>query len=131
MTAAKDSVATQQLFITHLFDAPREWVFLAWTDPEQLMQWYAPGDCTITFSTIDVRPNGHFHSCVHDPLHGDCWMRGVYREIRFPEILVFSMVLSNAAGDVLAPDETGKPGDWPVEIITTVFFTSVGQQTQI
>jgi len=37
----------KDLFITHLFDAPRELVFGAWTDPEHLKHWYAPEGCTI------------------------------------------------------------------------------------
>ena len=88
----------KKLFITHLFDAPRELLFRAWTDPEQLIHWYAPDGCTIEFKTIDVREGGTFHSCIHDPIHGDCWIKGIYQEVVFPERLVFSMVLTNEHG---------------------------------
>ena len=41
----------KELFITHLFNAPRELVFEAWTDPEKLIHWYAPDGCTIEFKS--------------------------------------------------------------------------------
>ncbi|NQX54827.1 SRPBCC domain-containing protein [Pedobacter panaciterrae] len=121
----------KELFITHLFDAPRELVFNAWTDPEQLKHWYAPDGCTIEFKYIDVKEGGTFHSCIHDPIHGDCWIKGVYDQVIFPEKLVFSMILTNENGESIASVAAGKPEDWPEETITTVTFTSIGNQTKL
>ncbi|MFC6100550.1 SRPBCC family protein [Olivibacter domesticus] len=121
----------KELFITHLFDAPREMVFRAWTDPEQLNHWYAPDGCTIEFKTIEVKEGGTFHSCIHDPIHGDCWIKGVYQEVIFPERLVFSMVLTNEYGYSVESIEVGKPDDWPKETITTVTFTAIKNQTKL
>jgi uncharacterized protein YndB with AHSA1/START domain len=121
----------KELLISHLFDAPRELVFKAWTNPEQLVQWYAPDGCSIEFKSIDVRENGSFHSCIHDPVHGDCWIKGVYKEVVFPEKLVFSMELSNEAGTDVGSLEAGKPEDWPEAILTTVSFSSIGNQTKL
>ncbi|MBB5439546.1 uncharacterized protein YndB with AHSA1/START domain [Pedobacter sp. AK017] len=121
----------KELFITHLFDAPREVVFRAWTDPEQLKHWYAPDGCTIEFKTIDVRETGGFHSCIHDPVHGPCWIKGIYKEVIFPERLVFSMILSNEKAEDVRAIAAGKPEEWPEEILTTVTFTSIGQQTKL
>lgn len=121
----------RELYITHLFDAPVEMVFQAWTDPKQLTQWYAPDGCSISYKKLNIKENGGFHSCIHDPIHGDCWVKGKYLEIKTPEKLVFSMTLSNEAGDSLAAPEAGKPGDWPMEILTTVLFSPIGQQTKL
>jgi uncharacterized protein YndB with AHSA1/START domain len=121
----------KELLITHLFDASPELVFQAWTDPEHLQHWYAPDGCTITFKSIDVREQGTFHSCIHDPVHGECWIKGSYMEIKSPEKLVFSMILTNAAGDDVNSLAAGKPEDWPEAIITTVTFSPVGQQTKV
>ncbi|TDQ11204.1 SRPBCC family protein [Pedobacter metabolipauper] len=121
----------KELQITHVFDAPVELVFNAWTDPEILVKWYAPDGCTIEFKSLEVTENGSFHSCIHDPVHGDCWITGVYREVTFPEKLVFSMVLSNEAGESVGSLDAGKPEDWPKEIMTTVRFTPVGDQTEL
>lgn len=121
----------KELFITHLFDAPRELVFEAWTDPEQLKHWYAPDGCTIEFKYLNVKEGGTFHSCIHDPIHGDCWIKGVYDQVIFPEKLVFSMILTNEHGDSVESIAAGKPEDWPEETITTVTFTSIGNQTKL
>jgi uncharacterized protein YndB with AHSA1/START domain len=75
--------------------------------------------------------NGEFHSCIHDPVHGDCWIKGKYHEVQFPDKLLFSMILSNEAGDRVNANTAGKSDDWPEAILTTVTFTSVGNQTKI
>ncbi|MNT53699.1 hypothetical protein D3C72_1907960 [compost metagenome] len=121
----------KELLITHLFNAPRALVFEAWTDPEKLKHWYAPDGCTIEFKSLDATQGGSFHSCVHDPVHGDCWIKGLYKEVTAPEKLVFSMIISNENGDDVRSIEAGKPEDWPEEVLTTVTFTEIGKQTKL
>ena len=121
----------KELLITHLFNAPRELVFESWTDPEKLKHWYAPDGCTIEFRSINAKEGGFFHSCIHDPIHGDCWIKGLYKEVTFPEKLVFSMILSNENGDDVRSADAGKPEDWPEEVLTTVTFTEIGKQTKL
>lgn len=121
----------KELLISHLFDAPREIVFRAWTDPEKLKHWYAPDGCTVEFRHIDVRPGGSFHSCVHDPAYGDCWITGTYLEVSAPEKLIFTMVLSDKDGNDVRSAAAGKPEDWPEELLTTVTFEPVKQQTKV
>ena len=119
------------LLITHLFDAPQELVFAAWTDPEQLKHWYAPERCTIEFKSITVKVGGEFHSVINDPVHGPCWIKGRYSEVVTPEKLVFSMILSNENGDSVSAGEAGKSDAWPEAIVTTVTFTPIGDQTKV
>lgn len=121
----------EDLLITHLFDAPRELVFDAWTDPEHLQHWYAPEGCTIAFKLIEVKVGGRFHSVIHDPVHGACWIIGEYREIKAPEKLVFTMELSNEQGIPVSATEAGKPEEWPPAIITTVTFEAVSGKTKL
>lgn len=119
------------LFITHLFDAEPKLVFEAWTQPEHLQNWYAPDGCSIEFKAIDVKLGGEFHFCIHDPVHGECCIKGRYNEITKNELLVFSMVLSNEKGDLVTADEAGKSADWPQAIVTTVTFVPIGNQTKV
>lgn len=121
----------KELLITHLFDAPREVVFGAWTNPEQLKHWYAPDGCTIEFTTIDTTQGGNFHSCIHDPVHGECWVKGAYLEVIPNQKLVFTMVMSDEAGNSVSSVDAGKTEDWPEAQITTVTFESIGQQTKV
>lgn len=121
----------KELLITHLFDAPRELVFAAWTDPEQLMHWYAPDGCSVEFKSIGIKVGGEFHLCIYDPVHGECWIKGRYAEVVVPEKLVFSMILSNANGDNVTAGDAGKSDDWPEALTTTVTFTSISNQTKV
>lgn len=127
----EDSSPEEMVEITHVFNAGRERVFRAWTDPRQLVQWYAPDGCSIRFKHIDVREGGSFHSCVQDPVHGDCWCKGTYLELKAPERLVFTMVVTNEQGEDLSSEEAGMPADWPVLTEVTVTFTELGDKTQV
>jgi uncharacterized protein YndB with AHSA1/START domain len=121
----------KELLISHLFDAPRKVVFKAWTDPEQLKHWYAPDGCTIEFKSIDARTGGSFHYCILDPVHGPCWIIGTYIEIVTNEKLVFTMIMSNEAGDAVSSVANGKVEDWPERHVATVTFESIGQRTKM
>jgi uncharacterized protein YndB with AHSA1/START domain len=52
----------QQVLITRIFDAPRKLVFAAWTDPEQVAQWFGPEhfDTPRESVTIDLRVGGRW-----------------------------------------------------------------------
>jgi len=50
-----------ELLITRIFDAPRERVYQAFTDPDQLARWFGPAGWTVPRETVDIdaRPGGH------------------------------------------------------------------------
>lgn len=121
----------KELLITHLFDSPKEIVYRAWTDPEQLKQWYAPDGCSIEFKAIEVKLGGYFHSCIHDPVHGECWVKGTYLEVLPDRKLVFTMIMSDEAGNAVSSVSAGKSEDWPEVQVTTITFDSVGEQTKV
>ena len=50
--------------ITGIFDAPRELVWKAWTDPERLMRWWGPKNFTSPVSKIDLRVGGTYLNCM-------------------------------------------------------------------
>jgi uncharacterized protein YndB with AHSA1/START domain len=54
--------ADQQVVITRVFDAPRELVFRAWTDPEQVAKWFGPQGVAVPRESvaIDRRIGGRF-----------------------------------------------------------------------
>ena len=59
-----------EVFIEILIQASPERVYQAWTDPGQLIRWYAPEGCSIRFKELDIREGGNFHSCIHNPEYG-------------------------------------------------------------
>ena len=56
-----DQASSNELVITRIFDAPRELVYRAFTDPDQLAQWFGPVGFTVPRDTVDIdaRVDGH------------------------------------------------------------------------
>ena len=82
-----------ELTITRVFDAPRELVFRAWIDPDQLARWYGPTGMSTPRETIefDARPGGRWSLTMVDDETGDEYPTGgVFQEIAEPERLVFT-----------------------------------------
>jgi uncharacterized protein YndB with AHSA1/START domain len=115
--------ADREVVITRIFDAPREVVFKAWTDPERLARWHAPKGCTLHFYKFDFRPGGAFISCLRNPASHDCLCKGDYREIVVPERIVYALSFSDEDGNFVEPADAGMDPDWPRETIVTVTFT--------
>jgi uncharacterized protein YndB with AHSA1/START domain len=58
--AMTEAAGTTELVISRVFDAPRELVYQAFTDPDQLSQWFGPVGYSVPRDTveIDARPGG-------------------------------------------------------------------------
>ena len=63
--AAKNK--SNEIKITRVYDAPVEAVWDAWTDPEQVAQWWGPRGFTLTTHSKDLRPGGHWIYTMHGP----------------------------------------------------------------
>jgi uncharacterized protein YndB with AHSA1/START domain len=86
-----EAATAQEITIKRVFDAPRELVWNAWTEPEQLARWWGPPGWTNQLETItmDVRPGGAFRvTSVSDEDGSEMPVQGVYREVVAPERLV-------------------------------------------
>jgi uncharacterized protein YndB with AHSA1/START domain len=59
--------------IQRVFDAPRERVWQAWTEPERLKHRWGPKDFACTHCTMDLRPGGLMHYCLRMPDGGEMW----------------------------------------------------------
>jgi uncharacterized protein YndB with AHSA1/START domain len=129
--ATKKVSSEDEVLISRVFDAPRELVFRAWTDPQSLPRWYAPHGCTVAFRQLDIRPGGEFHSCIHTPDGHDCWCKGEYQEIVAPERIVYTMVAADSAGNAVNPVDVGMDADWPRETVVTVTFADEDGKTRL
>ncbi len=109
------------LLIEREFDAPRELVFRAWTDPKHFAKWYGPNGFTVPHCTLDVRVGGKLHFCMRNEQMGDMWSAGVYQVIDPPSRLVFSLYFTDENGNKVPPERYGVPADFPEE--TTVSVT--------
>ena len=93
MVAGKSEVtdtADREIVIARVFDASRELVFKAWTDPEHVAQWWGPRGFTNTIKEMDVRPGGVWRLVMHGPDGVDYPNKIVFIEVVKPERLVYT-----------------------------------------
>jgi uncharacterized protein YndB with AHSA1/START domain len=119
---ATANTATPDLVITRFFDAPRELVWKAWTEPEHLMRWWGPKDFTSPVCKIDLRVGGKYLYCMRSPEGQEFWSTGVYREIVPPERLVVTDSFADKDGNVVPASDYGLGDDFPLELQVTVIF---------
>jgi uncharacterized protein YndB with AHSA1/START domain len=77
------------IVIARVFDAPRELVFDAWTDPEQVKRWFGPASFTNGDVEIDLRPGGRFRIVMISPDGTEGPTGGEFLEVSPPERLVY------------------------------------------
>jgi uncharacterized protein YndB with AHSA1/START domain len=118
----------KELVISRAFDAPRDKVWKAWTDREQLMQWFGPKGFTMITAKLDFRPGGTFHYCLRSSDGREMWGKFVYREIVAPERIVLVNSFSDEKGNL-----TRHPSSptWPMEMLTTTTFTEEKGKTTV
>lgn len=109
-----------------VFDAPRELVWRAWTDPELLNQWYGPGVETIIHE-FDLTPEGKWLNEMRMG-GGSNFQMIIFKEVVEPEKLTWHHCSADADWN-LAPNPMMP--DWPRILLTTVTFTEQGQQTRV
>ena len=97
----------ERMVVTRVFDAPRELVWKAWTDPKYVMQWWGPKGFTAPFCEIDFRVGGKFRYCMRTPDGQEGWNAGEYHEIVPHEKIVYSMYFSDSKGNKVEPEEYG------------------------
>ena len=98
---------TDRMVITRVFDAPRELVWKAWTDPKYVMQWWGPKGCTAPVCKIDFRVGGKFLICMRTPDGQEGWNGGEYHEIVPYEKIVSSMYFADSEGNKINPAQLG------------------------
>jgi uncharacterized protein YndB with AHSA1/START domain len=121
MRTQDDSAAKTErhVTITRIFDAPRELVFKAWTDPAHMAAWWGPKGFTNPVCDMDVRIGGAIRIVMRGPNGVEYPMTGDFREIIPPERLVFMCVARDAQENPL------------LESLTTVTFEDLGGKTKL
>ncbi len=121
----------EEIIITRTFDAPRELVWKAWTDPESMKRWWGPKNFTAPVSRIDLRVGGKYLSCMRGPDGKDYWSTGIYREIVPRERIVVTDSFADEQGNVVPASHYGMEGDWPLELLVTVTLEKAGGRTKM
>lgn len=138
--AAKQSdpggnTADREIIITRVFDAPRELVWEAWTDPRQVVQWWGPKGFTTTIEQMEVKPGGTWKHIMHGPDGTDYPNKSVFKEVVKPERITYS----HGGGRKGAPGATFE-ATWTFEVVEEnktrltihmIFPTAEGRDTVV
>lgn len=78
----------QELFITREFDAPRELVFKAHTDPDIYSRWVGPRELTTNVETFEPISGGRWRFIQKDPNGNEFGFHGVNHDVTAPERII-------------------------------------------
>jgi uncharacterized protein YndB with AHSA1/START domain len=101
--------------VVDFFAAPREIVFAAWTEPEQLKQWWGPGFFETVLAEVDLRPGGRYELLLEP---GSMRLVGEFREVAPPQRLVYTWRWIEGVPDTR-------------ESLVTVEFREAGSGTEV
>jgi uncharacterized protein YndB with AHSA1/START domain len=100
-----------------VFDAPRERVFAAFTDPALIARWWGPHGTKTTVELMDVRPGGRWRFVIRNDSDGrKNGFGGTYREVSGPERIVQTFEWDGTPGHV---------------VVETVTFEDLGERTKV
>jgi uncharacterized protein YndB with AHSA1/START domain len=109
----------QELFITREFDAPRELVFKAHTDPEIYARWLGPNGLITTFETFEPVSGGRYRFIQKDNDGNEFAFHGVTHDVTAPERIIGTFEFE------------GLPEPGHVVLETTRFEALPGNRTRI
>ncbi|MFQ5624282.1 MAG: SRPBCC domain-containing protein [Paracoccaceae bacterium] len=112
--------------LDRIFDAPREMVWRAWTDPELLSRWYGPNIETIIHK-FDPRPGGVWLNEMKWGEKSDL-SKMEFKEVMPQEKLVWHHSSTDADWNIIP---NPMMADWPRVVLTTVTFTDAGAKTNV
>jgi uncharacterized protein YndB with AHSA1/START domain len=115
----------RQLSMWRVFDAPRELVFKACTDPKLVSQWWGPRNVTTTVDKMDVRPGGVWRYVQRDDDGNEYGFNGEYREVVSPERLSYTFEFEGMPGHVLLETLTFEDLNGKTKITTTSVFETL------
>ena len=118
----------QEIMITRVFDAPRELVFKAFTDPQLFAQWSGPRRYKIEVDKFDSRPGGEWrvvHVGEDGSRHG---FRGVNHDVVAPERIFATFEYEGVPGHVALQTATFEPLGNKTRLVAQNVFQSVADR---
>lgn len=129
MKNKKNPKKTGEMKIARTFNAPRERVWEAWSEPNLFKQWWGPKDFTSPFVNIDFKEGGKYLNCMQGPDGKQFWSTGNYERIVPYEEIVCSDSFSDEEGNIVSASYYGMSDDFPREMKISIMFEDRGDQT--
>ncbi len=117
---------TPLVLITRIFQAPVEWVWKAWSDPEIIKQWWGPTGHMSKYAYMEFREGGEYFLDLERPDGSVIWNKGTYEEIIPYKRIVCSDSFADKDGNLVLGNELGMLGNWPRKLYITIEFEEFG-----
>ncbi len=118
----------QETVMTRVFDAPRELVFKACTDPNLLSKWWGPRYLSTTIDKMDVRPGGTWRFVQRDAAGNVFAFHGVYHDVKAPERSVQTFEFEGVPGHVALETATFEEFEGKTKLTQQSVFQSVADR---
>ena len=105
--------------LSRVFDAPRDLVWKAFTEPDRMKQWWGPKGFSVIHGEMDLRPGGSYHYGMMSPTGQPMWGKFRYREVVAPQRMVLINSFSDEAGGITRHPMSPT---WPLEMLSTFTF---------
>ena len=125
------SALQNEIVINRVFNLPVSVVWLAWTDAEYFKKWWGPRGFTCPSSKMEARVGGKYLSCMRGPDGKEFWSTGVVKELIPERKLVVTDSFSDDKGNIKPASEYGMPGEWPKELLITVYLEEADGATKM
>jgi uncharacterized protein YndB with AHSA1/START domain len=121
----------QELVSVRVFDAPRQRVFAAYTDPLLVPQWWGPRRYTTRVDIMEARPGGQWRFINGDAAGNEYAFHGVYHAVVPPALLVYTFEYEGTPGQVLLETITFEEDDGKTRLTDHVVFQSVADRDEM
>ncbi len=115
----------QDIVLRRVFDAPREVVFRALTDPDLVPNWWGPRRYETIVDRMEVRPGGLWRFLNRDANGNDYAFKGVFHDIVAPERVVQTFEFEGVPGHVSLDTATLEEVDGKTKFVAVSVFQSI------
>lgn len=116
---------TGDVVVTRTFDAPRDRVWRAWSDPDEVMKWWEPQGFTCPMCRMDFREGGTTLVSMRSEQGGELYNTWTYRSIEPMDRIEFVAGFADAEGNPVEPAALGLPPAIPNEVRLVVTLSVV------
>ena len=125
-------VSEDAVVIERTFDAPVDFIWQMWTQPEHFKSWYGPQGFTVPVANMELRVGGKRLICMASPDGSmKMWTTGEYTEIVPNERLVYTESPADEDGNVVSPSAMGMPEEYPATTEVIVVLEDLGGRTKM
>jgi uncharacterized protein YndB with AHSA1/START domain len=119
---------SHQITITRSFDAPRDQVYQAFTDPKAVAQWWGLRDSETIVDELEARPGGRWRFVERSKDGGEDAFHGVYHDAVAPERIVYTFEYEGMPGHVLLETIALEERDGRTQMTDSSVFQSVADR---